>query len=61
MCFQANDTSHSWETWHKHFRHVSYSSLCRLYQEKMVNGLTVDPNLLLRPSLVWLLYHYDMK
>ena len=43
--FQANNTSHSWETWHKCFRHVSYSGLHQLYQEKMVNGLTVDPNL----------------
>lgn len=42
--FQANDTSQNWETWHKRFGHVSYSGLRRLYQEKMVNGLTVDPN-----------------
>jgi hypothetical protein len=40
--FMAAESAQSWETWHKHFGHVSYSGLKKLYDNKLVEGFSVD-------------------
>ena len=31
-----------WNIWHRHFSHISYSSLCKLFDKKLVTGFNVD-------------------
>ena len=40
--FQASEPTQSWELWHKRFGHISYSSLQKLLDLKLVDGFTVD-------------------
>jgi len=32
----------TWESWHRRFRHVSYSSLTKLHTQNLVEGFTID-------------------
>ena len=38
----ANNRLPTWETWHRHFRHVGYTRLQKLLDGKMVEGFIVD-------------------
>jgi hypothetical protein len=40
--FATAERLESWETWHKRFRHVSYSGLQRLLEANLVEGFKVD-------------------
>jgi hypothetical protein len=40
--FATAERLESWETWHKRFGHVSYSSLQRLLEANLVEGFKVD-------------------
>jgi len=40
--YLTSEPAQSWETWHKHFGHISYSGLQKLLNLKLVNGFNVD-------------------
>ena len=40
--YQTTEPVQNWETWHKHYGHISYSGLQKLLDKYMVEGLTVD-------------------
>ena len=42
--FVITEPMQNWETWHRHFRHVSYTGLQNLYNKKIVKGFTIDIN-----------------
>ena len=41
--FTTNEPKQPWEIWHHRFGHISYGGLKKLYQEQLIDGLTVDP------------------
>ena len=42
--FSTQAQTLTWEAWHRHFGHVSYSGLTRLHTQNMVNRFIVDTN-----------------
>jgi len=40
--FSCAEPKQNWETWHRRFGHVSYKGLRKLYNDKLVDGYTVD-------------------
>jgi len=40
--YLTSEPAQSWETWHKHFGHISYSGLQKLLNLKLVNWFNVD-------------------
>ncbi|OAX36366.1 hypothetical protein K503DRAFT_311211 [Rhizopogon vinicolor AM-OR11-026] len=36
--------SNQWTDWHKRFGHISYTGLKQLYQQGLVDGMSVDEN-----------------
>jgi len=44
ICFSAQP-SISWEIWHKHFGHITYSGLEKLGHLSLVDGLNIDTHL----------------
>jgi len=40
--YLISEPAQSWETWHKHFGHISYSGLQKLLNLKLVNRFNVD-------------------
>jgi len=44
ISFNMLTTAPSWEIWHKHFGHVGYLGLQKLFDKHLVDGLHVDQN-----------------
>jgi len=44
ICFIGKQPCQTWEEWHHHFGHVSYSGLQKLLDGNMVEGLHIDLN-----------------
>jgi len=44
ISFNMLTTAPSWEIWHKHFGHVGYSGLQKLFEKYLVDGLHVNLN-----------------
>jgi hypothetical protein len=42
LTFAATESTQSWETWHKRYGHISYGSLCTLYEKCLVSGFFID-------------------
>ena len=42
--FSCKEAKQTWETWHRRFGHVSYKGLKKLFQERLLDGFTVDQN-----------------
>ena len=42
ISFIGKPTNHTWEEWHRRFRHISYSGLQKLLNGNMVEGMNVD-------------------
>ena len=40
--FSCNEAKQSWEIWHRRFGHVGYKGLRKLYNERLVDGFSVD-------------------
>ena len=40
--FSVANPSQSWETWHRRFRHVRYSSIKKLLNNQLIDGLQID-------------------
>ena len=40
--FQTTGETQDWDTWHRRYGHIGYSGLQKLFDLKMVNGLTVN-------------------
>ena len=41
--FSSHEPQQTWETWHRHFGHVGYDSLKKLYSKRLIDGFTIDP------------------
>ena len=46
LTFVGCEPALSWEMWHQHFGHVSYSGLQKLLDKKLVDGFHVDKHIL---------------
>lgn len=44
QCFVINEPAQSWETWHKRFGHIGYSSLQHILDKNLVEGFNVNIN-----------------
>ena len=44
--FAITEPMQNWEMWHRCFGHVSYTGLQNLYNKKIVEGFTIDINML---------------
>jgi len=44
--FSTASPSQSWETWHQHFSHVGYTSIKKLLDNQLVDGLQINMHLL---------------
>jgi Reverse transcriptase (RNA-dependent DNA polymerase)/gag-polypeptide of LTR copia-type/Integrase core domain/GAG-pre-integrase domain len=42
QCFVINEPAQSWETWHKRFGHIGYSSLQQILDKNLVEGFNVN-------------------
>ena len=42
--FNAMSPPLGWETWHRHFGHVAYSGIKKLFNSQLVDGLQIDTN-----------------
>ena len=51
QCFVINETAQSWETWHKRFGHIGYSSLQEMLDKNLVEGFNVNTHTL-KPDCV---------
>lgn len=43
--FIANEPVQSWETWRKHFGHISYSRLQQMLDKNLVEGFSIDTHM----------------